>query len=57
MSIILYAACAASAAVAGVAVYLHQKSATQAKIASAVNAAVAGAQKVAAKVDTQIKQV
>ena len=39
-----------SAAVGGVAVYLHQSAATQAKITAAVNAAVADAKAAVSKV-------
>jgi hypothetical protein len=45
---------AASAAVAGLAVYLHQNAATQAKIAAAVAAAVADAKKAAAAVAAKV---
>jgi hypothetical protein len=43
-----------SAAVAGVAVYLHQSAATQAKLAAAVTAAVADAKKAAASVAAKV---
>lgn len=55
MSLIVAAAGLAGAAVAGVAVYLHQTKTTQATIAAAVTAAVSKAQSAAATVIVKAK--
>jgi hypothetical protein len=55
MSLIVSAAALAGAAVAGVAVYLHQTSATQATIAAAVSKAVADAKGAAATAVADVK--